>query len=800
MLISWNMLNETLSIPATLEEVAERLTLTGCEVESVERPCAMVKDVQVAHIESLGRHPEKENLFVASVRDGIGTAVVVTAAPNLSEGDRVPYGRPGSVLADGTVLGTREFGSVSSEGMLLSAEELGVPEAADEFGILRLPGDSPVGGDVVRLFGLDDAILDLSITPNRGDLLSLLGVAREVYALFPGAEWKKNPADVAPPERTDDWPVPFGGISLRDDGCSKYCLGLATGLKPVPSPLKTRIALTFLGMRPISGMVDATNIAMLTLGQPTHAFDAGRLAAPEITVRSAKPGEEITTLDGKRHTLEDSDLLITSAGEAIGLAGVMGGENSDILPETQTVFIESASFDAIRVSRTSRRLGINSEAAFRYARTVDSNLSELALNFIASLLKEWGAAETGYVFKTAVSVEPARREVVLTEKNLRKILLTGDMDGAAAILGRLGLRQTASEEGKRVFSVPSWRPDIIIEEDLIEEVGRIRGYNETLVPRLPQALFGRGDIGEITRVKGGIRTILLSRGYVELVNYSFLAPSFVGLLRLPPEDRRARPLELANPLSAEQSKMRTTLLPGLLRSVELSVQAGWKAPVRIFELGRVFLPLDEGGHEEVERISGLVYGGRDPRLPFGPAGADDLFSLKGDILALAESRGVSLDFEQGEEPFGHKGQTAVIMNAGRAAGYLLRLKPAIEKDIECSPVYAFELDLEPLVKESLPVFRENSPFPPVYRDISLIVPVDSPMEEVSAAIRSEGGELLRSIRLFDIYSGKGIPDGCRSLAFSLAYQRNDKTLTDTEVDAVHAGVRTKMETRGYILR
>ncbi len=399
-----------------------------------------------------------------------------------------------------------------------------------------------------------------------------------------------------------------------------------------------------------------------------------------------------------------------------------------------------------------------------------------------------------------MSVEPARREVVLTEKNLRKILLTGDMDGAAAILGRLGLRQTASEEGKRVFSVPSWRPDIIIEEDLIEEVGRIRGYNETLVPRLPQALFGRGDIGEITRVKGGIRTILLSRGYVELVNYSFLAPSFVGLLRLPPEDRRARPLELANPLSAEQSKMRTTLLPGLLRSVELSVQAGWKAPVRIFELGRVFLPLDEGGHEEVERISGLVYGGRDPRLPFGPAGADDLFSLKGDILALAESRGVSLDFEQGEEPFGHKGQTAVIMNAGRAAGYLLRLKPAIEKDIECSPVYAFELDLELLVKESLPLFRENSPFPPVYRDISLIVPVDSPMEEVSTAIRSEGGEMLRSIRLFDIYSGKGIPDGCRSLAFSLAYQRNDKTLTDTEVDAVHAGVRTKMETRGYILR
>jgi phenylalanyl-tRNA synthetase beta chain len=800
MLISWNMLNETLSIPATLEEVAERLTLTGCEVESVERPCALLKDVQVAEIESLARHPEKENLFVARVRDGIGSAIVVTAAPNLSGGDRVPYGRPGAVLADGTILGTREFGSVSSEGMLLSAAELGVPEAADEFGILRLPEDSPVGGDVIKLFGLNDAILDLSITPNRGDLLSLLGVAREVYALFPGAEWKKNPADIAPPEKPAEWPVAFGGISLQDEGCKKYCLGLATELRPVASPLKTRIALTFLGMRPISGMVDATNIAMLTLGQPTHAFDAGRLAAPEITVRSAKPGEVITTLDGKRHALENSDLLITSAGEPIGLAGVMGGENSDILPETRTVFIESASFDAIRVSRTSRRLGINSEAAFRYARTVDSNLSELALSFIASLLKEWGAAETGFVFKASSSMKNVRRDVVLTEKNLRKILLTDDLDGASEILARLGLRQTASEEGKRVFSVPSWRPDVTIEEDLIEEVGRIRGYNETLAPRLPQALFGRGDIGETTRVKGGIRNILLSRGYVELVNYSFLAPSFVDLLRLPPEDRRARPLELANPLSAEQSKMRTTLLPGLIRSVEQTVQAGWKAPVRIFELGRVFLPLDGNGHEEVERISGLVYGGRDPRLPFGPAGADDLFSLKADIFALAESRGVSLDFVQGEEPFGHRGQTALVLQEGRQVGYLLRLKPAIEKEIECSPVYAFELDLEPMEKENLPEFRENSQFPPVYRDISMLVPLDSPMEEVTAAIRSEAGELLRSIRLFDIYSGKGIPDGYRSLAFSLAYQRDDKTLTDSEVDAVHAGVRTEMEGRGYILR
>ena len=800
MLISWNMLNDIISIPASLEEVAERLTLTGCEVESIDYPCRQLKDVRIALIEKLEKHPEKDSLFVAAVNDGIGTAVVVTAAPNLSAGDRVPYGRPGAVLADGSVLGTRSFGSVESEGMLLSAEELGVPEAADEFGILRLSQDAPVGEDAKKWLGLDDAVLDLSITPNRGDLLSLLGVAREVYALFPGTEWKNNPAQTPAPAEPKEWPSEFRGITLEDDGCKKYCLGLATGLVPGMSPLRVRIALSFLGMRPISNMVDATNLAMLTLGQPTHAFDAGRLAAPEITVRPAVQGETIRTLDGRSHVLQDTDLLITSGGNPIGLAGVMGGENSEILPETRSVYIESASFDAIRVSRTSRRLGINSEAAFRYARTVDSALSEIALNYIAALLKEWGCAESAYVIRSASSVRKDPVTVSLTGKMLQKILLTGDLDGASKILQWLGLKEISAEEGKRTFSVPSWRPDILIEEDLVEEVGRIRGYNETMAPRLPQVLYGRGDIGSVTRLKGDVRRTLLSRGYVELVNYSFLSPSFVKLLRLPENDRRARPLELANPLSGEQSVMRTTLLPGLLRSAEQTALAGWKSPVMVFELGRVFLPLEEGGHEEIERIAGLVYGGRDPRLPYGPQEGEDLFSLKGDILAIAGSRYVSLKFVQGEEPFGHGGQTARIEEGGRKVGYLLRLKPSIEKELDCAPLYAFELDLEPYESDVLPSFRESSQFPPVYRDISLFVPSESPMEDVVRRMRGEAGELLRNVRLFDIYAGKGVPEGHRSLAFSLAYQRDDKTLTDSEVDGVHACVRKKLEALGYILR
>lgn len=800
MLISWNLLNELLEIPATLEEVVERLTLTGCEVESVDYPCERLSGVLSARIEELSPHPARKELFVATVDDGAGRELVITAAPNLSIGDVVPWGRPGTALADGTVLGVRDFDGVRSCGMLLSAEELGVPEIADEFGILKLPADTLPGEDVKRLLGLDDAVLDLSITPNRGDLLSMLGVAREVFALFPGAVWRKNPAEARPGDGAS-WPddLEFRGISLEDDGCPLYCMGLVTGLKRGPSPVRIRVLLTLLGMRPISAMVDATNFAMLMLGQPTHAFDAAYLPAREITVRSARPGEEIRTLDGKDHRLESEDMLITSGGVAVAIAGVMGGENSEILDTTENVYLEAANFDALRVSRSSRRMGIPSEASYRFSRIVDARIAETTLEYIFSLLEEWGVARAGYRVLSASNLFLENRVVALTRTKLKRILLTDDIEDASAILSRLGLTEVASSEDAKSFLIPSWRPDISIEEDLIEEVGRIRGYNETLPSRLPGSLHEHGDIGRTTRLKRDIRGALISRGYVELVNYSFLSPSFVELLRLPGDDQRARPLQLANPLSAEQSMMRTTLLPGLLRSIGLAVASGWKDPVRVFELGRVFLPLEEG-HEEVERVCGLAYGGRDPRLPHGPSDADDLFTLKGDIQSLAEAHGVRIEYAQGEEPFGHRGQTARLLCGGKPAGYLLRLKPSIERELDCSPLFAFELDLAPFEDPEPLRFREPDPFPPVYRDISMFVPVEVSAGEVADRIRRLGGSMLREVGLFDVYSGKGAPEGKRGLAFSLAYRLCDRTLTDEEVDSVNAAVRKGLAASGCELR
>ncbi len=356
MQISWNWLNEYCRIPLSPEEAAARLTVTGCEVEDIQRPCKALRDLKVARIERLAAHPERADLFVADLDTGRGRSRCVTAARNLKNGDWVPYGGPGSVIADGTVLGRRDFDSIASEGMMLSAEEIGLPGIADEFGILRLPQGFSAGEDLFEALELDDCILEVSVTPNRGDLLSLLGLARECLGVIPGASLK--PTDMGEPSSGGNWPLSWDGLYLEDPGCPLYGLSLAPSVQIEPSPMKTRIRLAFSGVRSINNVVDATNLVMLITGQPLHAFDLDRLPAREITVRGAKEGERFTTLDSREHVLSDADLLITSGGVPVALAGIMGGENSEITADTKSVAFESAYFEPLRVSRTARRLGV----------------------------------------------------------------------------------------------------------------------------------------------------------------------------------------------------------------------------------------------------------------------------------------------------------------------------------------------------------------------------------------------------------------------------------------------------------
>ena len=591
---------------------------------------------------------------------------------------------------------------------------------------------------------------------------------------------------------------------MPDKDCYAYRLGLATGATIGDSPLTAKIDLAHLGMRPINNAVDVTNYIMLMLGQPLHAFDLNTLPAREITVRSAHDGEHMMTLDGKDRALTERDMLITSGGEAIALAGVMGGEQTGINPDTSTIVIESASFSPVRVGHTSRRLGINSEAAFRFARTVDPALSKSALLAATTLMRDWCGATVDYKPLSAENEIREPKPVTLTRRKLSVYLSWDNMNEAAKILEGFGITQVKDEGEARVFMPPTSRPDITIEEDLIEEIGRYRGYNET-EERLPGEMPKRADIGQSMRLAGFMRNTLMPRGYTEVLTYSFLPEDFPEKMRLPADDVRAKPLTIANPISRDQMAMRTTLLPGLLAGLKVSVTSGWREPVRIFEQGRIFLRDGETSHTEPEHVAGIIFNGMDTRSPTGNR-SEDFYSIKADVEAIITARGYRAEFVSGHEPFMHAGQTADIIVDGAKIGYVGRIKPAIEQELDVTGVYAFEIDTAGLSEAKKPEFTPASSFPASFRDISLLVADtksnDDVMGDIRECLKDSGSEgiVLDGLRLFDVYAGKGIPEGFRSLAYTLSYRSGTKTLTVEEVEAVHNSVRENLKHKGYVIR
>ena len=797
MLVSWNWLTELVDLQINANDFAEKLTMAGAEVENLSYTAQKLDGIIIAKVLEMTPHRERKNLQVVTLVWGDERAICVTGAQNVKEGDIVPYAPPGATIADGSVLGIEEFDGVKSFGMMLSADEIGLPLLSQEEGILILSQDAPLGGDAASWLGIKDVVLDVSVTPNRGDLLSMVGMAREAHALFTGSRLKElNFSSTTEPF---DWPVSFEGVTLEDSGCPLYCLGFAEELEIAPSPIKCRVRLALCGVRPISNVVDVTNYVMLLLGQPLHAFDLDKLPAPEITVRSSRNGEKIATLDGREHILSSDDLLITSGGLPIGLAGVMGGANSEIDENTRRILIESAHFLPARISTTARRLGINSEAAYRYARGVDKAKAPLALSCALDLMKKW---KCGKVYTSVIregDAAPVEKFVPLTAKKLKTYTGAGDLSEASSILTPLGFEVKSCSEEKAIYKVPGYRMDVEIEEDLIEEVARIKGYDE-LPARLPGRIHDSAIIGLESRTERKIRETLMARGYIEILNYSFISPKFIADLSIPASDSRANPFALANPLSMDQSLLRTFLLPGMVNVICDNLRKGWRFPVRIFEIGNVFLR--EGANLiEEKHIAGAIFLGKDDRSPYKDAVRDDFFTMKGDILALADAFRLKFDVLPGSEPFGHAGQTADVISDGRKIGFMAKIKPSIERRLELpASLYVFEVTFEPFLMAKPPRFGEVHRFPSVYRDISLIVPEDVTVKEIGELIGDLSSDLVTSIRLFDIYKGKNIPEGHRSLSFTLEYRHPDKTLSDEEVDELHTKLRAQIESRGLKLR
>ena len=793
MLLSINWLKDFIDLSVPLEDIADRLTVTGTEIESVTRPCEKVKGVRIAKIVECRQHPTKSGLRVTRLDIGEQECpMCITAAPNVKLGDVIPWFAPGSSTAGGMVLGYRDFDGFNSAGMMCSAKELGVPDLTDVYGILQLPVDAPLGADAGEWLGLNDTVFDVSVTPNRGDLLSVLGMAIEIHALFP--QCALHLPEIRKPENDGEWTLPFDGVSIETDGCRAYRLGLADNVHIMPSPLQAGVRLCMEGMRPINNIVDATNYAMLALGQPQHAFDAKSLPGANIGVRLAKENEQITTLDGKSYKLLSSDMVISSGGTAVALAGVMGGLNSEITDKTEHVLLETANFTSPYISKTSRRLGIPSEASFRYARGVDPAMTDMAMYFTLNLMEQWGGIRAFARSFYAENGKIKPLQVKLTKKKMKKILCFDDLDESVKILHRLNIEKVSGSDDEAVFEVPTRRTDISIEEDLIEEVGRIRGYN-AIEPTIP-LLHKAGALSPMMRLQRLLRSVAIGRGYTELVTLSFISPELLKLVRYPDADKCK---VVANPISVDMSVMRPSLLPGLLNGVSKTIRGGWRDPIHVFEFGRVFVP-ENGDVKEVERIGGIAFTGKEKRALYASS-KDDFMLVKGDVEAIARACSAELTFRQARRSDGHAGQTAEILFNGKRIGYLMALKPdiAAELDID-TPLYAFELDVEPLIDVPLPHYGRVSVYPPVYRDISMLVSKNVNTDAVLADIRACGGAQLSAVRLFDIYDGTGVPEGFRSMAFSMAYREAGRTLRDSEVDEQHNALRTALEAKGYKLR
>lgn len=775
MRISEHWLREWVDFPGSTEELAHRLTMAGLEVDAVEPAAPAFDGVVVGEILACEPHPEAERLQLCRVDDGSGEPLpVVCGAPDARPGLKAPLARVGASLPGGQAVRAASLRGVASAGMLCSARELGLAE--DAAGLMALPGDAPVGTDLRAYLALEDWIIELELTPNRSDCLGMAGVAREVGVLARRAPAGPDPEPV-PPGLGDRLEV---ALEAPAD-CPRYAGRIIRGIDAAAeTPVWLRERLRRAGVRPLSVAVDVTNYVMLELGQPMHAFDLDRLEGG-IRVRRARAGESLALLNGEAVTLDTETLVIADHARAVAMAGIMGGEGSAVGEGTRDVFLESAFFSPAAIAGRARAYGLHTDSSHRFERGVDPALCVRALERATRLLIDIAGGTPGPVTDAREAAHlPGTATVVLRPARVAALLGTAVPEAEMReILERLGMQVNVEEGDAWRVTAPSWRFDIAREVDLIEEIARVHGY-DALPPARTPAPLAMPERPEARLSLRRLRRLLVDRGYQEAITYSFVSPELQQ--RLDPE---AEALALSNPLSAELAVMRSSLWPGLVRALQhnRNRQAG---RVRLFESGLAFRGRLENLAQR-PRLAGIASGGRWPEQWGVPAEALDFFDIKGDVEALLALTGEPerYRFEPAAHPALHPGQGARILRDGAGAGWAGALHPALARELDLDgAVYVFELDLERASEARLPAFREVSRYPAIRRDLAVVLP-----ESVSAAalhdcVAASVGESLRELVLFDVYRGRGVADGCKSLAIGLILQDSSRTLTDTDVDAV----------------
>ncbi len=777
-------LREWVSPALDTQALADQLSLSGLEVDLVEPAAPAFNGVVVGHVQSVEPHPNAEQLRVCQVDAGDAEPLgIVCGAANVAAGQRVPVATLGARLPGDLTIKRARLRGVDSAGMICSAAELGLAESAD--GILVLPADAPVGEDLRAWMALDDHCIELDLTPDRADCLSVAGVARDLGVLN-RVEVQEPHIEPVPPAVQDLVPVELAAPAA----CPRYLCRVVRGIDPsAPTPLWMQERLRRSGLRPVSVAVDVTNYVLLELGQPMHAFDLARLDGG-IVVRLARDSEDLALLNGETCALRAGTLVIADRKRPLALAGIMGGADTAVSADTRDVLLESAYFAPEAISGKARSYGLHTDSSHRFERGVDPTRCITAMERATALLTAIAGGEPGPV-TAAVSAAhlPPAREILLRRRRIGQVLGL-DLDDAEVtdILGRLGMQLTETDSGWRVRPPPS-RFDVLLEVDLIADLARVHGYDRIPVTHARSAAATRAPL-EMAYDPGRSRRLLLDRGYFEAVTYSFVPPELQALL-----DPEQPPLTLANPLSAELSVMRASLWPGLVQALRQNL-ARQQGRVRLFELGLRFRPCGDELHQE-PMVAGTILG---PVLPeqWGASGRDaDFFDLKADVEALLAAAGCAgeTSFVPARHPALHPGQAARIERAGRAVGWLGSIHPSLAARLDLpAAVQLFELATDGLGGAPRPAFTPLSKFPSIRRDLAIVVDESVPFEAIARSAREAAGELLRDLVLFDVYVGEKVDSGRKSVALGLILQATSQTLTDEDVAAVVARVLDALRT------
>lgn len=809
MRVSYRWLQELVHFDLPAEELAERLTMAGVAVEGIAEPVPGLDRIVAGRIVGMKRRPDSDHLQICRVDTGSGVARVLSGAPNLFPDAVVPLARPGTVLpGGGQEVGIRQILGERSEGVLCSGAELGTEEwgFGDALGVLILDPELRPGTDVATALGLDDRILEIELTPNRGDCLAVLGIAREVRALTGGELVIPDSSVPETGERTGD----LINVQVEEpELCRRYACRIVRGVKLAASPPWLCYRLRAAGVRPINNIVDVTNYVMLELGQPLHAFDYDRLQGRRIVVRRAAPGEEMVSLDETRRELDGEMLVIADARAPVALAGVMGGLASEVSENTRTVLLESACFDPACVRRTARKLGMRTESGQRFEKGVNPEGVVRAVNRAAHLIARLGAGEIAAGVADQYVRPAAPLAVRLRTGRVNQVLGTClQRREAQEILGRLDFVSELSGQDSLLVNVPPYRLDILEEVDLIEEVARLYGYDQIPSTVPAGALVQDARLPLASRVREIAGGAMLAAGLDEAITYSFIGESSLDRLNIAGDNPLRQVVPIRNPLREEQGILRPLLLASLLEVLNTNCKRK-QTGAGLFEIGVVFRPSPPSGAADArdgaagalpeERLHlGLAASGEAARGWREASPEKDFFYAKGIAEKLLELLGIddAIWEPASNNPTMHPGRAARLLAGGEPVGLVGELHPEVLENYEIPVrVVAGEIDLTAL----LPLVRLDSMarplprYPGSARDLAVIVPLEAPAGRVREIILSAGGELLRECRLFDVYQGSQVPEGFRSLAYSLLFQSLDRTLTDEEVAEARARILSALE-------